>query len=341
MLSSSSSVSSRARRSLADRFERLEDRQDVVFDRQLAKDRRLLRKVADSPPRPLVHRHRRDVDAVQHDAPGERLDEADDHVERRRLPRAIRAQQSNNLPLLQSQGHVVDDAPPAIGLDEPMRLEDATADGLPRRRDRRARLAASGTPACSPVSRSAAATSSRAPTISARRARRTDTCVARWSPPSGGDDDAVAGEPREHRLREMLPHLVEAQAPRLALGVAAARAQRREVVVAVDLDDGAIDVGDARRVGDADQRVQGERGRAVAARELVDERARRAIGGSEAERSRLSRVGRRSRARSSGLGGGFAGVFGGVLGGVFARAGFAASPAFACAPRRRVGLAST
>ena len=69
---------------------------------------------------------------------------------------------------------------------------------------------------------------------------------------------------------EVLPDLVEAQAAGLALGVAAAGAQRREVVVAIDAR-GAIEVGDAGGVGGADQRVQRKRGRAVAARELVDE----------------------------------------------------------------------
>src|SRR6478752_6436854 len=63
------------------------------------------------------------------------------------------------------------------------------------------------------------------------------------------NDDAVSGETREHRLREMLSHLVEAEAPGLALGVVAGGAQRREVVVAVHFDD-RLDVGEARLVGD-------------------------------------------------------------------------------------------
>ena len=70
------------------------------------------------------------------------------------------------------------------------------------------------------------------------------------------NDDAVAGETREHR------HARDAAAPRRGSGVPASRsasrpvgAQRREVVVAVYPDD-RVDVGEARRVGDADQGVQ-------------------------------------------------------------------------------------
>jgi hypothetical protein len=51
----------------------------------------------------------------------------DDHVERRRLPRAVRAQQSDNLPLLQSEGHVVHNAAPTIRFHQTFRLEHASA----------------------------------------------------------------------------------------------------------------------------------------------------------------------------------------------------------------------
>src|SRR5215510_16552082 len=42
-------------------LERLEDREDVVFDGELPEDRRFLREIADSLTRPLVHGHGRDV----------------------------------------------------------------------------------------------------------------------------------------------------------------------------------------------------------------------------------------------------------------------------------------
>ena len=67
MDSSSSSRSSRSRRSCRGRSQRLEDRQDVLLDRQLAEHRRLLRQVADALPRPLVHRRLGDVLAVERD----------------------------------------------------------------------------------------------------------------------------------------------------------------------------------------------------------------------------------------------------------------------------------
>ena len=128
--------------------QRLEDRQDVVLDGQLAEDGRLLREVADPLPRPLVHRHARDVHAIQQDAARQRLDEAHDHVERGRLPRSIRAQQSDDLPLLQAQGHVVYDGAPAVFLHQSARLENAPLRLLGGRLLRSVRLESRGARRC-------------------------------------------------------------------------------------------------------------------------------------------------------------------------------------------------
>ena len=93
----------------------------------LRKIGRLLRQIADSVPCPLVHRHSGDVGAVEKDPSGVWLDEADDHIEGRRLPRAVRAQKSDDLALLKLQGDVVHDCAPTVDLHQPFRLENAAA----------------------------------------------------------------------------------------------------------------------------------------------------------------------------------------------------------------------
>ena len=76
---------------------RLHDSENIVLDAQLAEDRFLLREVAHSEPRAAVHRLVGGVLAVESDAATVRLDEADDHVESRRLAGTIRAEEANDL----------------------------------------------------------------------------------------------------------------------------------------------------------------------------------------------------------------------------------------------------
>src|SRR5919197_281028 len=75
----------------------LENREDVLFDRQAAENRRLLRQVADALPRADVHRIVGDVLAVELDAAGVGRGQADGHVKRRRLSGAVRAEESHDL----------------------------------------------------------------------------------------------------------------------------------------------------------------------------------------------------------------------------------------------------
>ncbi len=90
-----------ARRAFCGReWKRLQNRQNVVLDRQLPKDRRLLRKITNASPRPLVHRELGDIYSVQQYSAGVRLNEANDHVEGGRLSSPVRAEQSDNLTLL-------------------------------------------------------------------------------------------------------------------------------------------------------------------------------------------------------------------------------------------------
>ena len=91
-------------------------------------------------------------------------------------------------------------------------------------------------------------------------------------PPGGRTITPSAANRGSTDCAQMLADFVEAQTAGFSLGVPARRAQRAEVVVAID--DARRDRNRrAARVGGADQRVQRERRRAVAARELVDERA--------------------------------------------------------------------
>ena len=88
---------------------RLEDGHDVFLDRELAEDGRLLREIADAERRALVHRQFADVHIREEYLAGRRVLESHDHVERRRLARAVRPEQPHDLPLLHAQGDTVHD----------------------------------------------------------------------------------------------------------------------------------------------------------------------------------------------------------------------------------------
>src|SRR4029077_3823407 len=104
-------------------WERLQNRQNVVFDRQLPKDRRLLRKITNASSRPLVHREFGDVLSVEQYSAGVRLNEANDHIERGRLPGPVRAEQSDYFTLLQPECDVVHDLSAAISLGQSVRFQ--------------------------------------------------------------------------------------------------------------------------------------------------------------------------------------------------------------------------
>ena len=75
----------------------LENRQDVLFHRQAAKDRRLLRKVSNALPRANIHRVVRDVVAVQNHAAGIWCGQTHRHVKSRRFTSPIRTEQPDDL----------------------------------------------------------------------------------------------------------------------------------------------------------------------------------------------------------------------------------------------------
>src|SRR2546429_3210307 len=114
----------RALSSLAARqLERLEDRQEILLDGELAEDRRLLREVADAHAAALVHGQTRDLFSLEEDPAAVGRQEAHHHVERRRLARAVRAQQADDLSALDVERHVVDDLPALEPLHQPLRDE--------------------------------------------------------------------------------------------------------------------------------------------------------------------------------------------------------------------------
>src|SRR5664280_2516434 len=72
-----------ARRAVALRKpQRLDDGEDVLFDREFAEHRRLLRQVADAEPRPTVHAQAGGIGAVDEHPAARHRHEADNHVKR-------------------------------------------------------------------------------------------------------------------------------------------------------------------------------------------------------------------------------------------------------------------
>src|ERR1051326_7456015 len=73
-------------------IERFQDREEIFLHGQPPEHRRLLRQVAEPGAGALVNRHRREIIAVQQDFAAVRMHEADHHVKRRGLARAVRTQ---------------------------------------------------------------------------------------------------------------------------------------------------------------------------------------------------------------------------------------------------------
>ena len=120
-------------------LDHLEHGADIGLDRQAAKDRRFLRQVADAEPRPPVHRHRRDVVAVELDRALVGLHQPGDHVEDRRLARPVRPEQADRLAARHREARVMDDLPSAIGLGEVVGDEPAPSAGFRHQARRRQR----------------------------------------------------------------------------------------------------------------------------------------------------------------------------------------------------------
>ncbi len=73
---------------------------DILLDRETPENRRLLRQIADTEPRPAIHRQTGDFLAVDFDAAGVGGDQPGDDVEAGRLAGAVRAEQTDHLAAL-------------------------------------------------------------------------------------------------------------------------------------------------------------------------------------------------------------------------------------------------
>ncbi len=87
--------------------QRLKNREQILLDRKLAEDGRLLREIADAAACALVHRLAGDILVVEQDATGSGRNEADDHIERRRLARAVRPEEPDDFALVELEVDVV------------------------------------------------------------------------------------------------------------------------------------------------------------------------------------------------------------------------------------------
>src|SRR2546422_5586570 len=88
----------------------LEDGEQVFFHRQLSEDRRLLRQIPQAHPAALVHGQGRDLLPFQKDTSALGRQQADQHVEGRRLAGPVRPEQADDLAPVDVQGDVVHDS---------------------------------------------------------------------------------------------------------------------------------------------------------------------------------------------------------------------------------------
>src|SRR5262245_25933862 len=110
------------------RLHHFEHGADVVLDIEAAKDRGLLRQVADAEARPLVHGQMGDVVAIELDLAAVGLDQPGDHVEGRGLAGAVRPQQTDRLAAPHVDVDAVDHPAAAVRLFQAVRRQVA----LPR-----------------------------------------------------------------------------------------------------------------------------------------------------------------------------------------------------------------
>jgi len=107
----------------------LEDRQDVVLDREAAKDRHFLRQIADAKPGPAIHRQPGHVAPVDQHLTAIGRDQPGDVVKAGGLARPVGAKQCHHLAARQIQRHVADHRPAAIALAQVDDPQPTTAFG--------------------------------------------------------------------------------------------------------------------------------------------------------------------------------------------------------------------
>ena len=125
---------------LAVKRQGFEDREQILFDGQLAEDGFFLRQIAHAQAGAAVHRQPRHVDAVERDPAGVRRHQTDDHVKTGRLARPVRSQQPNDLAPADVDVHLVDHRAFLVDFDQPLRVEDLFANRKTRGAGGRCRL---------------------------------------------------------------------------------------------------------------------------------------------------------------------------------------------------------
>src|SRR5690606_15151765 len=102
-----------------------QNRPDVVFHRQAAKDRGLLRQIADPETGTTIHRQTGDVEAIEPDGAVIGLYQAGDHIEACGLAGAVRPKQAYGLTSGDRQTDVTNDLTAAIALADAVDHEKA------------------------------------------------------------------------------------------------------------------------------------------------------------------------------------------------------------------------
>jgi hypothetical protein len=103
----------------------LEHEEYVLFDRQLAEDRRLLRQVTYPVPRPEIHGEAGNLFGIEENLPPVGPLKTYDHVKDGGLARAVRAEEPDDLALAYVERHAVDDRALAVGFLQPLDTEHA------------------------------------------------------------------------------------------------------------------------------------------------------------------------------------------------------------------------
>ena len=133
---------------------RFEDRHQVVFDRQLPEDARILREIAHAGPGTKVHRQARDVATVEQDRAAIGVDQADRHPEAGCLAGAVGPEQPHDLAVLDLVVDAVDDLAAAVPLLQSADLQQGHRSILLDRVARRKAHTAGETPPASVIRRS-------------------------------------------------------------------------------------------------------------------------------------------------------------------------------------------
>ncbi len=104
-------------------------RQQILLDRQLAENRRLLGQIADPAAGPEVHGEVGNVVSVQENAPGVRLGQAYQDVERRCLPCTVGTQEPDYFALANLQIEIIYNLTPSVRFAEldGLQLEHSTS----------------------------------------------------------------------------------------------------------------------------------------------------------------------------------------------------------------------